>query len=146
MTNPSEPGAGGKEPLPILHVAAAALVDARGRILLAERPVDKAMAGLWEFPGGKVEDGETPEAALIRELGEELGITVEHEDLIPCARAAHDYQDFHLDMPLFLCRRWRGTPQPREGQLLAWVLPSDLSEYEMPPADAPLVAKLMQRL
>lgn len=146
MTNPSEPGTGEKEPLPILHVAAAALVDAQGRILLAERPADKAMAGLWEFPGGKVEDGESPEKALIRELGEELGITVEPGDLTLCAQAAHDYEDFHLCMPLFLCRRWQGTPQPREGQLLAWVLPRDLSKYEMPPADAPLVAKLMQRL
>lgn len=146
MTIPHEPGNGGKAPLPILHVAAAALVDARGRVLLAERPAGKAMAGLWEFPGGKVENDETPEAALIRELAEELGIIVETDDLSLAARAAHDYPDFHLNMPLFICRRWQGTPHPHEHQALAWVLPAEMADYSMPPADAPLVGELITQL
>ena len=132
--------------LPVLRVAAAALVDGDGRVLLAQRPAGKSMAGLWEFPGGKIEAGETPEQALRRELAEELGIIVEVADLTLAATATHDYQDFHLDMPLFLCRRWQGAPHSNEGQALAWVLPRDLPGYAMPPADAPLVASLIKQL
>ncbi len=126
----------------LLLVAACALIDGDGRVLLARRPEGKKMAGLWEFPGGKLMPGETPEAALIRELKEELGIEVGGHCLAPFAFASHPYPTFHLLMPLYLCRRWRGTPQPREGQTLAWVRPEKLADYQMPPADRPLVPLL----
>jgi 8-oxo-dGTP diphosphatase len=127
-------------------VSAVALVDADGRILLAQRPAGKAMAGLWEFPGGKVNPGETPETALIRELAEELGIDVTASCLAPFTFASHSYPDFHLLMPLYVCRKWSGTPVPREGQRLTWVRPARLGDYPMPPADAPLVAMLRDLL
>ena len=127
---------------PLLLVAAVALIDADGRILLAQRPPGKSMEGLWEFPGGKVEAGETPEAALIRELREELGIDTHASCLAPLTFASHGYEGFHLLMPLFACRRWQGTPHPREGQQLAWVRAQDLRTYPMPPADLPLVPVL----
>ncbi len=127
---------------PIVLVAAAALVDADGRVLLARRPEGKAMAGLWEFPGGKVGAGETPERALVRELREELGIDTRRSCLAPLAFASHAYPDFHLLMPLFACRVWQGTPRPVEGQELTWVRPARLGDYAMPPADEPLVALL----
>jgi 8-oxo-dGTP diphosphatase len=130
----------------VVLVAAVALVDADGRILLAERPVGKAMAGLWEFPGGKVDPGETPEAALIRELAEELGIDVHTSCLAPLTFASHAYPDFHLLMPLYVCRKWSGIVAPREGQRLAWVRPARLGDYPMPPADKPLVAMLRDLL
>jgi 8-oxo-dGTP diphosphatase len=123
-------------------VAACALIDVDGRVLLARRPEGKKMAGLWEFPGGKLNPGETPEAALIRELREELGIDVAAACLAPFAFASHAYERFHLLMPLFLCRRWQGFVQPLEGQTLAWVRPAKLTEYEMPAADKPLVPLL----
>ena len=123
----------------ILRVAAVALIDADGRVLLAQRPEGKSMAGLWEFPGGKVEAGETPEAALIRELHEELGINTWQSCLAPLTFASHAYERFHLLMPLFACRRWEGVPNPREGQTLAWVRPDRLRDYPMPPADIPLI-------
>ena len=123
-------------------VSAVALIDADGRVLLAQRPKGKSMAGLWEFPGGKVEAGETPEAALIRELHEELGIDTWKSCLAPLTFASHVYDDFHLLMPLFACRRWQGVPHPREGQELAWVKPADLRNYPMPPADLPLIPVL----
>ena len=123
----------------IVLVTAVALVDADGRVLLAQRPEGKSLAGLWEFPGGKVEPGETPEAALIRELHEELGIDTHASCLAPLTFASHSYDDFHLLMPLFICRRWKGIAQPREGQKLAWVRAKDLRSYEMPPADVPLI-------
>ena len=126
----------------LLLVAAAALVDTDGRVLIAKRPQGKQLAGLWEFPGGKVEAGETPEAALIRELDEELGITVTHKCLAPFVFASHAYESFHLLMPLYLCRRWDGFAQAREHEALAWVRPDRLADYPMPPADAPLVAYL----
>ena len=126
----------------ILLVAACALIDPDGRVLLARRPEGKPLAGLWEFPGGKVHAGETPEAALIRELHEELGIEVQAPCLAPFAFASHGYKAFHLLMPLFLCRRWEGAVTPREGQALAWVRANKLAEYPMPPADKPLVALL----
>jgi 8-oxo-dGTP diphosphatase len=126
----------------LLLVSAVAMVDADGRVLLARRPEGKALAGLWEFPGGKVRTGETPEAALIRELHEELGVDVSASCLAPFAFASHAYERFHLLMPLYLCRRWQGTPEPREGQALAWVRPGKLGDYPMPPADRPLVAML----
>ena len=131
---------------PILLVSAVALVDADDRILLARRPPGKPMAGLWEFPGGKLHEGETPEAALIRELREELAIDTVESCLAPIAFASHTYDDFHLLMPLFVCRVWQGTPQPREGQELAWVRPRDMTKYPMPPADTPLVAMLRDLL
>jgi 8-oxo-dGTP diphosphatase len=127
---------------PLVLVAAAALVDTDGRVLLAQRPAGKAMAGLWEFPGGKLKPGETPEAALIRELAEELGIDVHQSCLAPFAFASHAYGDFHLLMPLYVCRRWQGFVIAREGQRFAWVRPERLAEYPMPPADKPLVALL----
>lgn len=132
--------------LPLLLVSAVALIDADDRVLLARRPEGKSMAGLWEFPGGKVQDGETPEAALIRELDEELGIDTYESCLAPIGFASHAYDDFHLLMPLFVCRVWQGTPQPREGQKLAWVRPNALRDYPMPPADVPLVAQLQDLL
>ncbi len=123
----------------LLLVTAVALIDVDGRILLAQRPEGKSLAGLWEFPGGKVESGETPEAALIRELREELGIDTKESCLAPLTFASHSYDDFHLLMPLFACRRWHGIPTPRVGQTLAWVRASDLRNYPMPPADIPLI-------
>ena len=126
----------------ILLVAAVALIDPDGRILLTQRPPGKSMAGLWEFPGGKVEPNETPEAALIRELHEELGIDTWKSCLAPLFFASHSYPDFHLLMPLFACRRWDGIATGREGQALAWVRPDKLRDYPMPPADVPLVALL----
>lgn len=123
----------------IVLVSAVALIDADGRVLLAQRPSGKSMAGLWEFPGGKVEAGETPEAALIRELKEELGIDTWQSCLAPLTFASHAYPDFHLLMPLFACRKWQGTATPREGQTLAWVRPAALRDYPMPPADLPLI-------
>ncbi|WP_121061125.1 (deoxy)nucleoside triphosphate pyrophosphohydrolase [Chachezhania antarctica] len=123
-------------------VSAVALIDVDGRVLLAQRPEGKSMAGLWEFPGGKVEAGETPEAALIRELQEELGINTWESCLAPLTFASHGYDDFHLLMPLFACRKWEGFVHPAEGQKLAWVRPEKLSDFPMPPADMPLVAML----
>ncbi len=120
-------------------VSAVALIDADGRVLLAQRPAGKSLAGLWEFPGGKVEPFETPEAALIRELKEELSIDTWKSCLAPLTFASHSYEDFHLLMPLFACRRWQGTVTPREGQQLAWVKARDLRNYPMPPADVPLI-------
>lgn len=126
----------------LVLVAAVALIDVDGRVLIAQRPEDKAMAGLWEFPGGKVEPGESPEAALIRELQEELGIDTWASCLAPLSFASHAYDDFHLLMPVFACRRWQGVPQPREHQALKWVAARDLSRYPMPPADLPLLPVL----
>ncbi len=123
-------------------VSAVLLIDPDGRVLLAQRPEGKSMAGLWEFPGGKVEPGETPEAALIRELHEELGIETWQSCLAPMAFASHSYADFHLLMPLFACRKWNGIVQPREGQGLAWVRPEKLADYPMPPADIPLIPQI----
>lgn len=131
---------------PVILVAAVGLVDADGRVLLAQRPPGKKMAGLWEFPGGKVEPGETPEAALIREMHEELGVDIKEACLAPFTFASHAYDDFHLLMPLYLCRRWQGTPTPREGQVLKWVRPKEMKDYPMPPADIPLVAMLRDYL
>jgi 8-oxo-dGTP diphosphatase len=131
---------------PLLLVAACALIDIDGRVLLARRPEGKKMAGLWEFPGGKLNPGETPEAALIRERKEELGIDVSAACLAPFAFASHPYERFHLLMPLYLCRRWKGIPRAREGQTLSWVRPARLAEYEMPPADKPLVPLLREFL
>ncbi len=130
----------------LLLVVAAALVDADNRVLLAQRPEGRSMAGLWEFPGGKVDAGETPEQALIRELREELGITVQPACLAPLTFASHDYGDFHLLMPLYVCRRWQGFVQPLEGQKLAWVEKHRLREHPMPPADEPLIAHLLDAL
>ena len=131
-----------EEGKPLLLVAACALIDPDGRVLLARRPEGKAMAGLWEFPGGKVAKGETPEVALIRELKEELGIDVTEACLAPFAFASHGYDKFHLLMPLFLCRRWQGTITPQEGQAVIWVRPGKLREFPMPPADLPLIPLL----
>jgi len=132
--------------LRLVLVSAVALVDADGRILLAQRPAGKPLAGLWEFPGGKVNPGETPEIALIRELGEELGIDVAASCLAPFTFASYTYPDFHLLMPLYICRKWSGIPIAREGQRLAWVRPDRLGDYPMPPADPPLVAMLRDLL
>ena len=128
--------------LPIILVVAVALIDVDGRVLIAQRPEGKKMAGLWEFPGGKVDPGETPEAALIRELKEELGIDTKESCLAPFTFASHCYDDFHLLMPLYLCRRWWGSVVPQEGQAVKWVRPVRLGDYPMPPADKPLVAML----
>jgi 8-oxo-dGTP diphosphatase len=130
----------------IVLVAACALIDADGRVLLAQRPEGKTMAGLWEFPGGKIETGERPEQTLIRELKEELGITVSDACLAPLTFASHAYPDFHLLMPLYVCRRWEGTVTALEGQKLVWVRPNRLRDYDMPPADVPLVSHLMALL
>jgi len=136
-------------PLPYLKtilVAAVLLIDADGRILLAQRPEGKSMAGLWEFPGGKVEKGETPEYALIRELHEELGIMTGVDCLQPVTFASHSYDDFHLLMPVFACRTWKGMPMGQEGQALKWVSKHDLKNYSMPPADIPLIPLIHQLL
>ncbi|MEM6727313.1 MAG: (deoxy)nucleoside triphosphate pyrophosphohydrolase [Pseudomonadota bacterium] len=127
-------------------VSAVALIDVDGRVLLAQRPEGKSMAGLWEFPGGKVEPGETPEAALIRELHEELGIGTWASCLAPLTFASHSYADFHLLMPLFACRKWEGIPRPKEGQSLKWVRGADLRNYPMPAADLPLLPPLRELL
>jgi 8-oxo-dGTP diphosphatase len=127
----------------IVLVAAVALVDPDGRVLIAKRPADKPLAGLWEFPGGKVEPGERPETALLRELKEELGIDVSEACLAPLTFASHAYADFHLLMPLYVCRRWQGRATAREGQELAWVKPIKLRDYPMPPADLPLIPHLI---
>ena len=126
----------------LVLVAACALIDGDGRVLIAQRPAGKVMAGLWEFPGGKVEVGERPEQSLIRELREELGIVVKEECLAPLTFASHAYPDFHLLMPLFVCRRWEGIVEAREQQALKWVRPNDLRNYAMPPADEPLIPHL----
>ena len=130
----------------LLVVAACALVDADGRVLIAERPAGRTMAGLWEFPGGKVEAGERPEDTLIRELKEELDIVVREACLAPLTFASHSYADFHLLMPLYVCRRWEGAARAVEGQRLAWVKPNRLKDYPMPPADLPLIPHLMELL
>lgn len=132
--------------VPVVFVAAAALVDADGRILLAQRPAGKTMAGLWEFPGGKVEPGELPEFALMRELCEELGIETRPCAFAPCGFASHSYADFHLLMPLFICRSWTGLPHGREGQALKWVLPSALYDYDMPAANLALIDPLLAQV
>ncbi len=126
----------------LVLVAACALIDADGRVLIAQRPQGKSMAGLWEFPGGKVETGERPEQSLIRELKEELGIVVKEECLAPLTFASHLYPDFHLLMPLYVCRRWEGSVAAQEGQRLKWVRPTELRDYPMPPADEPLISHL----
>lgn len=127
-------------------VVACALVDSDGRVLIAKRPEGRALAGLWEFPGGKIDPGETPEEALIRELAEELGIDVTESCLAPLTFASHGYEEFHLLMPLYVCRQWEGDVEPREGQELVWVRPNRLNDYEMPPADVPLKAMLRDLL
>ena len=130
----------------LVLVVACALVDADGRVLVAQRPPERTMAGMWEFPGGKIEAGETPEAALVRELAEELGIDVTHECLAPLSFASHGYEAFHLLMPLYVCRKWVGNVTSREGQNLKWVFPRDLYELDMPAADIPLIAILRDTL
>lgn len=132
--------------LPIVLVAAVALIDSDGRVLLAQRPEGKHLAGLWEFPGGKLAPGETPEQALVRELAEELGIQTDIRCLAPLTFASHAYPDFHLLMPLYICRVWQGIVRPCEGQRLAWVRMADMADYPMPPADLPLVAMLRDLL
>ncbi|WP_345773542.1 8-oxo-dGTP diphosphatase MutT [Aquamicrobium sp. NLF2-7] len=134
------------KPRRLLLVSACALVDADGRVLIAQRPEGKQLAGLWEFPGGKVEQGETPEECLVRELREELGIETQIPCLAPLTFASHTYDDFHLLMPLYVCRRFTGTPQPREAQSLKWVRPRQMRDYPMPPADAPLIPFLIDLL
>jgi 8-oxo-dGTP diphosphatase len=129
-------------PLPLLLVAAVAMVDVDGRVLLAQRPAGKPMAGLWEFPGGKIRPEETPEAAVVRELAEELGVDITESCLAPFTFASHRYAEVHLLMPLFLCRVWKGSPGPREGQALKWFHPLAMTALPMPPPDAPLVAML----
>jgi 8-oxo-dGTP diphosphatase len=133
-------------PVKLVLVVAAALVDADGRVLMAQRPEGKTLAGLWEFPGGKVEAGERPEETLIRELAEELGIAVKEPCLAPLTFASHAYPDFHLLMPLYICRRWEGVPQSREAQALRWVRPGALRDLPMPPADLPLIPFLIDLL
>eukprot|EP00884_Botryococcus_braunii_P001344 jgi/Botrbrau1/1120/Bobra.0162s0018.2 len=133
------PRAGLKMSEKLVLVVAAALIDGKGRVLLAKRPEGRALAGLWEFPGGKVDEGERPEQALIRELEEELGIKVSFEDLKPLTFASHSYDDFHLLMPLYECSKWGGDPQGKEGQEIAWVSANDLDKYDMPQADQPLI-------
>ena len=131
---------------PLQVVATVALIDADGRVLLARRPPGKAMAGLWEFPGGKLEADETPEAALVRELAEELSLDITESCLAPLSFASHSYEDFHLLMALFVCRVWKGKARPAEGQELKWVMPEDLGDYPMPPADKPLTVMLRDLL
>jgi 8-oxo-dGTP diphosphatase len=138
--------AAGASAVKLVLVAACALVDPDGRVLIAQRPAGRAMAGLWEFPGGKIESGERPEQTLIRELKEELGIVVTEPCLAPLTFASHAYPDFHLLMPLFVCRRWEGTPTPLETQALRWVRPNQLRDIPMPPADLPLISHLMALL
>ena len=128
--------------LPLVLVSAIAMIDVDGRVLISRRPEGKAMAGLWEFPGGKVEEGETPEVALIRELKEELNVDITESCLAALTFASHKYENFHLLMPLFVCRVWRGFPTPREGQEIKWIRPVRLGDYPMPPADEPLKALL----
>jgi 8-oxo-dGTP diphosphatase len=130
----------------LLLVAACALVDSDNRVLIAQRPEGKAMAGLWEFPGGKVEHGETPEQTIIRELQEELAVTVTEPCLAPLTFASHDYGEFHILLPLFVCRRWEGSPQPREAQQIKWVRANRLRQFPMPPADEPLISHLADLL
>lgn len=130
----------------LILVVACALIDPDGRVLIAQRPSGKNMGGLWEFPGGKIEAGETPEGSLIRELHEELGITVKEACLAPFTFASHGYTEFHLLMPLYVCRRWEGTPQPLEHSALKWVRPKDMGSYPMPPADLPLIPMLRDLL
>jgi 8-oxo-dGTP diphosphatase len=130
----------------LVLVAACALIDAEGRVLIAQRPRGKSMAGLWEFPGGKIEPDESPEQTVVREMREELGIIIQESALSPFVFASHSYPEFHLLMPLFLCHRWEGEPQSHEGQTIAWVKPADLSEYPMPPADLPLIPLLKAHL
>jgi 8-oxo-dGTP diphosphatase len=145
-TSISTVATGAESARPIVLVAAVALIDPDGRVLLAERPAGKHLAGLWEFPGGKVQPGETPEAALIRELAEELGINTSESCLAPFTFASHAYAEFHLLMPLYVCRKWSGIVVPKEGQRLAWVRSAKLGDYAMPPADKPLVAMLRDLL
>ena len=133
-------------PQPIMLVVAVALVDPDGRVLIAQRPEGKNMAGLWEFPGGKIEPGERPEAALIRELAEELGITAQEACLAPFTFASHTYDAFHLLMPIYICRRWDGTPRPRHHAALKWVRPRDMKDFPMPAADLPLIPMLRDLL
>ena len=142
----SKPRAETPPGLPLLLVAAAALIDKDGRVLVAQRPEGKPMAGLWEFPGGKVKQGETPEFALCREIEEELGIDVRECCFTPVAFASHSYESFHLLMPLYVCRMWKGTPAPREGQNLKWAKVQELFSLPMPEADIPLVSQLLERL
>jgi len=132
--------------MPLVLVAACALIDADGRVLITQRPEGKPMAGLWEFPGGKVETGETPEQALLRELKEELDIDIQSACLAPLTFASHAYENFHLLMPLYICRRWKGTVRPVEGQEVKWVAAKTLRAYPMPPADEPLIAPLIELL
>ena len=132
----------GAETLPIVPIVCVALIDGDDKVLLQQRPPGKAMAGLWEFPGGKIVEGESPEAALCRELVEELGVHVAETNLVPLSFASHRYESFHILLLLYLCRVWQGTPVAREGQVLAWVAPPRMSEYPMPEADKPLVARL----
>lgn len=146
MTAGDDPYDAPSAPVKVVLVAACALLDADGRVLIAQRPPGRSMAGLWEFPGGKIEPGERPEQTLIRELKEELGIVVTEPCLAPLTFASHAYPDFHLLMPLFVCRRWTGTPTPLEGQTLKWVKPNALRDFPMPPADLPLISHLMALL
>ncbi len=146
MSSGADPQDPAPAPLKVVLVAACALVDPDGRVLIAQRPPGRSMAGLWEFPGGKIEPGERPEQTLIRELKEELGIVVTEPCLAPLTFASHAYPDFHLLMPLFVCRRWTGTPTALEGQSLKWVKPNVLREFPMPPADLPLISHLMALL
>ena len=134
------------DPLPILLVSAVALIDIDGRVLISKRPIGKSMAGMWEFPGGKVEKDETPEAALIRELHEELSVDTVESCLAPFTFASYSYENFHLLMPLYVCRKWGGDIKPTEGQTIRWVFPKRLKEYEMLPADKPLVAMMRDYL
>ena len=143
MSPPDEGPAAAKR---LLVVVACALLDADGRVLIAERPAGKSLAGLWEFPGGKLELGETPEQSVIRELREELGIQTQEACLAPLTFASHSYDDFHLLMPLYVCRRYQGIPTPQEGQRLKWVRPAALRDHPMPPADEPLIAHLQALL
>ena len=142
MTTSSAP----PHPPGIILVVAAALLDSDNRVLLAQRPAGKSMAGLWEFPGGKIEPGESPEAALIRELNEELGIDITAACLAPFTFASHAYDEFHLMMPLYICRKWHGIVTPKEGQQITWVRPNKLRDFDMPPADIPLIAMLQDLL